>query len=524
MLSQHLKTMLVEVEVTGFDILQAFLKVKAHANCAAIVSCFQSLPHIQHLQEVLALEVESISYEDPREVGPILKRLQQRGIHDIVGGTLVVERAEAMGLRGHIIYSEDSITRAISTATRLALSEREHAEKAQFMQAMFDFAHGGILAVDSNGIITNVNRNAAKIANCNKKDMLGKPAHHFFKKSKLQTVLATGQPATDQIEKIGDQAVLTNWAPILIKGYSHGAVATFQPIGAIQASEQKIRLTSHKRGLIAKNTLADIAGESDPIVQAKEQAKLYAQSDSTVIIVGETGTGKEIFAQAIHNASPRARGPFVAINCAALPENLLESELFGYEGGAFTGARKEGKPGLFELAHGGTIFLDEIGEMSLAVQARLLRILEEREVMRLGGDRVIPVDVRVIAATNKDLFHKVTQKSFRQDLFYRLCVLQLRLPPLRERLEDIPHLLERFFQELDCSLPPSFLDAILKNQQFLAHDWPGNVRELRNFAERVATLAYLTQEPNKLVSLALARYAPAGEESEEKAEIIGPCT
>ena len=239
----------------------------------------------------------------------------------------------------------------------------------------------------------------------------------------------------------------------MIKGYSHGAVATFQPIGAIQASEQKIRLTSHKRGLIAKNTLADIAGESDPIVQAKEQAKLYAQSDSTVIIVGETGTGKEIFAQAIHNASPRARGPFVAINCAALPENLLESELFGYEGGAFTGARKEGKPGLFELAHGGTIFLDEIGEMSLAVQARLLRILEEREVMRLGGDRVIPVDVRVIAATNKDLFHKVTQKSFRQDLFYRLCVLQLRLPPLRERLEDIPHLLERFFKSWTAACP-----------------------------------------------------------------------
>ncbi len=519
LLSQHLTTTLVEVEVTGFDLLQAFLKVKVHANRAAIVSCLESLPPIDPIREILALEVESISYEQPQEVDPILNRLREQGIYDIVGGSLIAERAEAMGLRGHIIYSEEGISHALSTASRLALAQREHVERAQVMQAVFDFAHSGILAVDSNGLITNLNKNAAEIAGRQKKDMLGQPAHYFFHKSKLQTVLTTGQPATDQVEQIGKQDVLTNWVPLLIKGRLNGAVATFQPIGAVQASEQKIRLNLYQKGLVAKNTLDNVVGTSRTILQAKSQARLFAKSESTVLIIGETGTGKEIFAQGIHNASRRAQGPFVAINCAALPENLLESELFGYEGGAFTGARKQGKPELFELAHRGTIFLDEIGEIALGVQARLLRVLEEREVMRIGGDRVIPVDVRIIAATNKNL-HELAQESFRKDLFYRLCVLLLRLPPLRERPEDVPIFLECFLREQDCILPRPVLTAIMEHQQFRTYQWPGNVRQLRNFAERLATLAFMTQDPNELVSLALTTYTSTAEEESRKDEVL----
>lgn len=520
LLSQHLKTTLVEVEVTGFDLLQALLKAKAHSSHVAIVSCLKSLPPIEPIQEILALDIESISYEQPQEVDPILNKLRQKGVHDIVGGSLIVEKAEAIGLRGHIIYSKEGISQALSTATRLALTEREHVERAQVMQAVFDFAHGGILAVDSNGIITNVNKNAANIAGRQKKDLLGQPAHYFFRKSKLPTVLTTGQSATDQVEQIGEQDVLVNWAPLLIKGYPNGAVATFQPIGAVQASEQKIRLNLHQKGLVAKNTLDDIAGTSRTILQAKSQARLFARSESTVLIIGETGTGKEIFAQGIHNASRRAQGPFVAINCAALPENLLESELFGYEGGAFTGARKQGKPGLFELAHGGTIFLDEIAEMSLAVQARLLRVIEEREVMRIGGDSIIPVDVRIIAATNKHLHELVQKGQFREDLFYRLCVLLLLLPPLRERPEDIPILLKCFLRDLDCMLPQFVLTDIIKHQQLKTYQWPGNIRELRNFAERLTTLASMTHNPSELVSLALTTYTSTPEEPNCKEEIF----
>ncbi|WP_291300060.1 sigma 54-interacting transcriptional regulator, partial [Desulfosporosinus sp. BICA1-9] len=214
---------------------------------------------------------------------------------------------------------------------------------------------------------------------------------------------------------------------------------------------------------VAKTTLDGILGNSELIQEVKKDAFLYGQSDSTVLIVGESGTGKELFAQGIHNVSPRAKRPFVAVNCAALPENLLESELFGYEEGSFTGAKKGGKPGLFELAHGGTIFLDEIGEMPLPLQARLLRVLEEHEVLRIGGTRILPVNIRVVAATNRDLWEMVIQQRFREDLYYRLNVLRLRLSPLRLRKEDIPLLIGKFLSELRSDLKQDEILAISRH-------------------------------------------------------------
>lgn len=217
--------------------------------------------------------------------------------------------------------------------------------------------------------------------------------------------------------------------------------------------------------------------------------------------MGETGTGKELFAQAIHNASRRQGQPFVAINCAAVPENLLESELFGYEEGAFTGARKKGKPGLFELAHGGTIFLDEIGDIAQAIQIKLLRVLQQKEIMRVGGQHTIPIDVRVIAATNRNLLAAVQEGTFRADLYYRLNVLPLYLPPLRERKEDIPVLLRDMLFKANRTLAryaPVIAREILTHLP--AYSWPGNVRELQNIAERIMALASNISE-NKIKEL-----------------------
>ncbi len=212
------------------------------------------------------------------------------------------------------------------------------------------------------------------------------------------------------------------------------------------------------------------------------------------MLEGETGTGKELFAQSIHNASPRKKGPFVAINCAALPEALLESELMGYEDGAFTGAKKGGKTGLFEMAHGGTIFLDEINQMPLPLQSKLLRVIQERSVMRIGGNRMIPVDVRIIAAANEDLLKKVTAKQFRSDLYYRINIMRLRLPPLRERKEDIP-LLTSAFAAHNEGVDTKSLDNLLAEMN--QYNWPGNIRELQNFVWRsIALLTHnVTLEP-----------------------------
>ncbi|MGB9826388.1 MAG: sigma-54 interaction domain-containing protein, partial [Desulfofundulus sp.] len=273
-------------------------------------------------------------------------------------------------------------------------------------------------------------------------------------------------------------------------GRNHqGVIVTFQAAEKIRRMEAKIRQELNNKGLVAKFRFSDIIGRSIMIQETIREARQYARSDAAVLITGESGTGKELFAQSMHNESNRREGPFVAVNCAALPENLLESELFGYDEGAFTGARKGGKQGLFTLAHGGTIFLDEIGELSLNLQAKLLRVLQEKVVMPVGGQKVMPVDVRVISATNQDLTAAINEGRFRADLYFRLNVLNLHVPPLRERLEDVPELFRYFLERLggpdsmkSFNINDDLLEA-LKNYM-----WPGNVRELEGFVERYVAL------------------------------------
>ncbi|OAT86163.1 sigma-54 interaction domain-containing protein [Desulfotomaculum copahuensis] len=246
----------------------------------------------------------------------------------------------------------------------------------------------------------------------------------------------------------------------------------------------------HIRGLVAKFRFGDIVGRSAMIEETIREARKYAHSGAAVLITGESGTGKELFAQSIYNESNRREGPFVAVNCAALPENLLESELFGYEDGAFTGARKGGRQGLFPLAHGGTIFLDEVGELSSGLQARLLRVLQEKEIMPVGGHRIIPVDVRVISATNQNLTRAVQEGRFRKDLYFRLNVLNLQVPPLRDRLEDIPGLFIYFLERLAGPGAAEKLNINNKLPESLKkYMWPGNVRELEGFVERYVALS-----------------------------------
>jgi sigma-54 dependent transcriptional regulator, acetoin dehydrogenase operon transcriptional activator AcoR len=249
---------------------------------------------------------------------------------------------------------------------------------------------------------------------------------------------------------------------------------------------KKVRhLVNHLTDHRAKISFSEIIGESHTFVNKVQEAKLAANTSSTVLILGESGTGKDMIAQAIHNESERKNKPFISINCGGIPRDLLGSELFGYEEGAFTGAKKGGRQGKFELADGGTLFLDEIGEMSLEMQVLLLRVLQDREVVRIGGQKVITVDVRIIAATNRNLRKEVEKGSFREDLFFRLNVMPIELPPLRNRLADIPLLVEFFIRQfsnnLNRSMPiiePGFIHALMQ------YSWPGNIRELQNILER----------------------------------------
>jgi len=365
----------------------------------------------------------------------------------------------------------------------MTLAERRKKEE---FKAVLDSVREGIIAVDKHGYITTVNPSAEKMFCLPPGAGAGKPILNHVSSQATMEALAKSRPL-ERIEEIGAVKVVTTAVPIIVEGTLNGAVSTFQEVTKLQEMEQKVRLKLSQSGLIAKYTFDDIIGVSESIRDTILAAKHYSLSDSTVVILGETGTGKEMVAQAIHNFSMRRRNAFVAVNCAAVPRNLLESELFGYVEGAFTGARKKGKIGLFELVHNGTIFLDEICEMDMEIQARLLRVIQEKEIMRIGDDKIVPVDVRIIAATNKNMREEMENGRFREDLFFRLNVLNLRIPPLRERLADIPLLLASFARKYRLTMAWQGIAAIL-NEDFRDYPWPGNIRELQNLVERIGVL------------------------------------
>jgi PAS domain S-box-containing protein len=358
------------------------------------------------------------------------------------------------------------------------------------LQTIINTVHDGIIALDQQDKISVFNARAEEIFGLNGAELLGKSLQDEALDKEVFSILRGEKVEGENFVKIKERQVVINNSLIKENDSPMGRVYTLKDVTEIQRLEEELRRKLLGREYYARYTFADIVGKSEPLVYTKELAAKIARSHSPILIQGENGTGKELFAQAIHNASPRKKGPFIAVNFAALPESLLESELFGYNEGAFTGAKKGGMPGLFEQAHGGTIFLDEIGDAPLSFQIRLLRVLEEKEVRRIGGSRVIPVDVRVIAATNKDLKGLIEKGLFRQDLYYRLNVLPLKLPSLRERKEDIMTLVEIFYKRFFKGRPSLKAEEYFKavRDPFLAYSWPGNIRQLHNVVEYLVNI------------------------------------
>ncbi len=503
-LVKHLNTPFVEIVVTGFDILLAIERAQKTATKVAIITYMDKLPYLDEVLATITVELKQVTYCDTDEIDIVLERLSVEGITTVIGSSLVIEKARQKGMNGFFIYSQDGIVRALDTAIQVDLTRKSEAKRAEELQTILNFAYGGIIATDKHGFVTVFNPSAEKITGITRQFALGRHITQVLPGTRMHIIMKTRQSELNQIQLIGDIKILTNRVPIIINGEVTGSIALFQDIGTIQEAEEKIRERLYHKGFLAKITFNDIVGKSEVISQVKKEAAQFAKSASTILIRGETGSGKELFAQSIHNESARSKRPFVAINCAALPQNLLESELFGYEEGAFTGAKKGGKPGLFELAHGGTIFLDEIGEIPMAIQSRLLRVLETHEVLRIGGERIVPVNIRVIAATNKVLWDLVQQGVFREDLYYRLSVLKIVLPPLRKRKEDIPLLSMELLKEIRKDLPQHIMQEISRHSLLQNYQWPGNVRELRNILERVAVLYKQEVAVDSLLSIVLA--------------------
>lgn len=416
------------------------------------------------------------------EIEDHIKRLKKEGIEVIIGGFQVSRYSYKYGLK-HVMGDADpaAIDQSLNEAMHDLKVGQEREAKFQTINAILDCTSEGIIAIENNGQIIHINEIAKQVLGYRDEAHI----NQILPNSKLLDTAISGKEYISDFMKIGSKAIIVSSVPIKIKETTIGAVATIQEEYKIQDIDIEIRKKNLGSGHFAKKSFKDIIGDSHEISAVITRAAKYAKADSTVLIYGETGAGKEVFAQSIHNYSKRKHAPFVAVNCAALPEHVLESELFGYVKGAFTGASNEGKAGIFELAHKGTVFLDEIGEISTSVQAKLLRVLQEKEVSRLGDDKVIPIDVRVLAATNKNLVDEICRGEFREDLYFRLNVLELIIPSLRERKEDIDALIHHFINEKtnrNMIIPEESLEL------FQEYDWPGNVRQLSNVLERLVVL------------------------------------
>ena len=355
------------------------------------------------------------------------------------------------------------------------------------LQTILNTVHDGIIAFDTNDTITVYNPIAEKIIGIRSDEIVGrKLSEDLVELLKLQNIDKEG------LLEINNRNIVVNNYPICMEDTLLGRMYTLKDVTEIQRLEQELRRELRGKENCSYYTFNNIVGKSMAIENTRKLARKLAKSWSPILIQGERGVGKELFAQAIHNDSIRSKGPFVALNFAALPESLLESELFGFEDGAFTGARKGGKQGLFEQAHGGTIFLDEIGDAPLSFQVRLLRVLQEKVVRKIGGSKVIPINIRVISATNKNLKELIESGMFRQDLYYRLNVLPLKVPPLRERREDIIGLAKVFYCEclkdnIIFIKADDYFKKIEKN--LVTYDWPGNIRELYNVVEYLVSIS-----------------------------------
>ena len=436
--------------------------------------------------ELLDIEFAQGIYTDSVSLRQIISRAAQEGFEVVVGGMATMRCATEFGLRfSELRTSVEEVLETFENAKSVAQSQREQKRMAQRYQTIMDAASDGIIAFDASGMVTTINQTAERLLKLQGKNVVGTSIAHLLPSSGVSRVLQNKKPERDKIERINNEMFIFNHIPVMLNEEVIGIVSSFQEISHVMRAENSVRRTLAK-GFVARYVIDDLIYRHPSMGKVVSLCREFAKTDSSILISGETGTGKEIIAQSIHNLSRRKTRPFVSIHCAALPEQLLESELFGYEEGAFTGSKKGGKQGLFELAHQGTMFLDEIDSTSPSVQMRLLRVLQEKEVMRVGADHTIPIDVRFIAAAGKDLWNSVQEGHFRKDLFFRLNVLRISIPPLSARKEDIPELLEHFLEYFarKYNLEPISVPNIYI-PKLMSYSWPGNVRQLRHFAEQL---------------------------------------
>jgi len=455
-----------------------------------------SVKEAKIVHQRLSLHFPTLDVDRVLADGDVLigKKFEFRGKTAVVNITPIMEEGTIAG--GIAIFQD------ITDFEHVAMELEGIKRLNKTLETILEMAYDGIVVVDEHGSVILVNQSFLDFFGLKNEEIVGKKIENLLENSRLHIVAKTGSPEVNDVQIIRGKPYVVSRLPIVRDGKIIGAIGKIifskveevkEIVSRLDAMSSKLSYYKSELSKFNKTEMAsfeDIVTINKEMISLKQEAYRAAQGNSTILVTGESGTGKELFAQAIHLTSPRRKGPFIRVNCAAVPENLLESEFFGYVSGAFTGASKEGKPGKFELADGGTIFLDEIGDMPLSLQSKILRVLQDRMVERLSSLKPRKVDVRVISATNQDLERKVREGTFREDLYYRLNVISFELLPLRSRREDIIPLSHVFLQKYNAVLGAKIRDLSPEAMFALQnYSWPGNVRELENVIERAVNFA-----------------------------------
>ncbi len=485
-----------EVSLSAYELVNAF-----ESGVLILTEDLRLIYLNQRGREVLGLDENS-------DLNNILPQLMyQFGVHDFVQGNEPSRRSKVTVNEKDLVlhtswfeYDENKRIlvsfNQLDTLKKIIKEVDNEAEASSLLSIIMDAINDCIVYVNKDGIVEMLSRAYAEFLSVDRDWAIGRHVREVIENTRMDIVTKTGKPEIAQVQEINGRNMIATRIPIFVNGKVVGAVGKvlFRDVDELNTlylrinniqKELNLYRDEFKKANKASYALDSIIGESPGMKQLKDLVKKVGNTNSNVLILGESGTGKELFAHAIHNNSKRVDAPFIKVNCSAIPFELLESELFGYEEGSFTGARKGGKIGKFKAADGGTIFLDEIGELPMSMQAKLLRVLQDREIEKIGSNISEKVDVRVIAATNKNLENMVNEGQFRLDLFYRLNVVNIRVPSLRERREDIP-VLAKYLMEKISEKEGIRVDGIsFKALDFLKnYDWPGNVRELENTLER----------------------------------------
>lgn len=491
LLRDKLKLPVVTIARRDLDVIRALLRARERSRRIGLTSFGGSTTGMDIMARILDVDMRLLEFRTTPELVAAITQAVQDGYRCIVGGGICKTIAETVGAEGFVVVPGDRvIQQALEEARVIAASQRRARQEAERLRVILHSVKEGVVGVDSEGRVDLINPVAADILRLDAEAVLHKPMPQAVQGAGLGNVLESGEAEVDQFRRVGGVDMIVNSMPVNVSEGTRAVVATFTRVSRIQDLDRRLKEKLYAKGFVARYSLDDYRGECRSVARLCEKAGQYAATEASVLIQGETGTGKEILAQGIHRASRRSGGPFVAVNCSALPESLLESELFGYEEGAFTGAKRGGKQGLFELASGGTLFLDELADVSPTLQVRLLRAIEEKEVMRVGGDRIVAVDVRIIASSYKDLAQAARLGDFRSDLYFRIATLKLKTVPLRERIEDIAFLMESLLKRYDttrCISPLPLSQPVLS--RMAAHPWPGNIRELDSLVQRYLALA-----------------------------------